>query len=75
MRALIFARGLKVVCQLGQQQGAFKHLGFQPVALGLHLALILNQMAFQRVTLAQKQKKRQQADDCHGRHADAVKGQ
>ena len=46
--ALVFARRLQVVRQLGQLRGALRDLDLEPVALGLHQALLLLPLLVER---------------------------
>ena len=70
--ALVLARGLQVPRQLGELGGALAHLDLQPVTLGLHQALLLQQLVGQHLVLAQHHDQRQQADRAEQGHANAA---
>ena len=73
--AFVFARGLKVLRQLGQLLRALKHFDLQPVAFRLQDTLLLQLLVFERKGLPQVHEQRQQADRAQRRYAYAAQHQ
>ena len=73
--ALVLARGLQVLRELGELRGTTLDLALEPVALGLDRLLALAPVRIERRGLAQIHAEREQADRAHRRDADAVQQQ